>query len=97
VEHLEERTPELPRGGTLKILAVKSCFHRVSLIIIIIIIIIIIVIIIYCGISKCKLITISTNKPDITICDNERGACMLIDVVISGDRNVIKKEDERRF
>jgi hypothetical protein len=32
---------------------------------------------------------------DIIICDNENGACMLIDVAISGDRNVIKKEAEK--
>ena len=31
------------------------------------------------------------NKPDIIIHDNEKGTCMLIDVAISGDRNVIKK------
>jgi len=35
--------------------------------------------------------TIPNNKPDIIIRDNEKRACMLIDVVISGDRNVIKK------
>ena len=29
-----------------------------------------------------------------TTCDNEEGTCMLIDVAISGDRNVIKKEAE---
>jgi len=39
--------------------------------------------------------TILSNKPDITIRDNEKGACMLVDVAISGDRNVIKKEDEK--
>ena len=33
----------------------------------------------------------SNNKPDIIIRDNEKGTCMLIDVAISGDRNVIKK------
>jgi hypothetical protein len=33
--------------------------------------------------------TISNNKPDITIRDNEKGTCMLIDDAISGDRNVI--------
>jgi hypothetical protein len=27
--------------------------------------------------------------------DNEMGTCMLIDVAISGDRNVIKKEAEK--
>ena len=36
--------------------------------------------------------TIPNNKPDIIIRDNEKGTCMLIDVAISGDRNVIKKE-----
>jgi hypothetical protein len=39
--------------------------------------------------------TISNNKPDIIIRDNEKGTCMLIDVAISGDRNVIKKEAEK--
>ena len=38
--------------------------------------------------------TISNNKPDIIIRDNEKGTCMLIDVANSGDRNVIKKEAE---
>jgi hypothetical protein len=37
---------------------------------------------------------IPSNKPDIIIRDNEKGTCMLIDVAISGDRNVIKKEAE---
>ena len=31
----------------------------------------------------------------IIIRDNEKGTCMLIDVAISGDRNVIKKEAEK--
>jgi hypothetical protein len=35
--------------------------------------------------------TIPNDKPDIIICDNEKGTCMLIDVAIPGDRNVIKK------
>ena len=39
--------------------------------------------------------TVPNNKPDIIIRDNEKGTCMLIDVAISGDRNVIKKEGER--
>jgi hypothetical protein len=39
--------------------------------------------------------TIPDNKPDITIRDNEKGTCVLIDVAISGDRNVIKKEAEK--
>jgi len=39
--------------------------------------------------------TIPSNKPDITIRDNEKGTCVLIDVAISGDRNMIKKEAEK--
>jgi len=39
--------------------------------------------------------TIPNNKPDIIIRDNVRGTCMLIEVAISGDRNVIKKETEK--
>ena len=39
--------------------------------------------------------TIPNNKPHIIIRDNEAETCMLIDVVISGDRNVIKKEAEK--
>jgi hypothetical protein len=39
--------------------------------------------------------TVPDNKPDIIMCDNEEETCMLIDVAISGDRNVIKKEAEK--
>jgi len=39
--------------------------------------------------------TIPNNKPDIIIRDNEKGTCMLIDVAISGERNVIKKEADK--
>ena len=39
--------------------------------------------------------TIPNNKPDIIVRDNEAGTCMLIDVAISGDRNVIKMEAEK--
>jgi len=35
--------------------------------------------------------TIPNNKPDIIIRDNENRTCMLIDVAIPADRNVIKK------
>ena len=38
--------------------------------------------------------TITNNKPDIIIRDNEKGTCVLIDVAISGGRNVIRKEAE---
>jgi hypothetical protein len=34
------------------------------------------------------------DKPDIVIRDNEKGKCLLIDV-ITGDRNVIQKEVEK--
>jgi len=36
----------------------------------------------------------NNNKQDIIIPDNEKGTCMLIDVAISGDINVIKNEAE---
>ena len=39
--------------------------------------------------------TIPNNKPYIIIRDNEKRTCMLIDVAIPGDRNVIKKEAEK--
>jgi len=39
--------------------------------------------------------SILNNKPDSIIHDNEDGTCMLIDVAISGDRNVIKKQTEK--
>jgi enolase len=39
--------------------------------------------------------TIPNNKADIIISDNEKGTCMLIEVAMSGDRNVIKKEAEK--
>jgi hypothetical protein len=34
--------------------------------------------------------TIPNNKPDIVIRDYEKGTCMLLDVAIPGDRNVIQ-------
>jgi hypothetical protein len=39
--------------------------------------------------------TIPSNKLDIVIRDNEKGTCMLIDVAIPVDRNVIQKESEK--
>jgi hypothetical protein len=39
--------------------------------------------------------TIPNNKPDIIIRDNEKRTCMIIDVALPGDRNVIKKEAEK--
>jgi hypothetical protein len=39
--------------------------------------------------------TTPNNKSDIIIRDNEKGIGMLIDVAISGDRNVVKKEAEK--
>jgi len=38
---------------------------------------------------------IPNNKLDIISRDNENGTCMLTDVAISGDRNVIKKKRNR--
>jgi ribosome-associated translation inhibitor RaiA len=37
----------------------------------------------------------NNNKPDIIIRGSEKRTCMSIDVEISGDRNVIRKEDEK--
>jgi hypothetical protein len=39
--------------------------------------------------------TILNNKPDIIIQNNKKGTCMLIDIAIPGDRNVIRKEAEK--
>jgi hypothetical protein len=39
--------------------------------------------------------TIPTNKSDIIIHDNKKRTCMLINIAISGDRNVIKKEAKK--
>ena len=39
--------------------------------------------------------TIPNNKPDIIIQEDEKRTCILIDVTIPGDRNVIKKEAEK--
>jgi hypothetical protein len=39
--------------------------------------------------------TIADNKLDIIIRDNEKATCMLIDVVMPGERNVIKKGAEK--
>jgi hypothetical protein len=39
--------------------------------------------------------TIPNNKTDIIIQHNEKGTCMLIDVAIPGDRNVIKQKAEK--
>ena len=39
--------------------------------------------------------TIPNNKLDITTDDHEKGMCVSIDVAISGDRNVIKKEAKK--
>jgi len=39
--------------------------------------------------------TFPDNQSDIINRHNEKGTCVLIDVAISGDRNVIKKEAEK--
>ena len=35
------------------------------------------------------------NEPDVMIRYNEKGTCVLIDVAISGERNVIKKVGDK--
>jgi hypothetical protein len=37
----------------------------------------------------------NNNKPVIVIRDHEKGTCVLIDVAVPGDRNVIQKEAEK--
>ena len=39
--------------------------------------------------------TIPNNTLEIIIHDNDKGSCMLTDAVISGNRNVIKKESKK--
>jgi hypothetical protein len=39
--------------------------------------------------------TLPNDKPDIIIHDNKQQTCLLVDVLIHGDRNVIKKEAEK--
>jgi hypothetical protein len=39
--------------------------------------------------------TAANNKPDSVMRDNKQVTYMSIDAVITGDRNVIKREDER--
>jgi len=39
--------------------------------------------------------TIPNNKLSIRIYDDEKGTCMLIDVSVSTDRNMIKNDDEK--
>ena len=39
--------------------------------------------------------TLPNNKPTVIKCDNENGTCILIDVAISGDGNMIKNEAEK--
>ena len=53
---------------------------------------------IYCETQKMKTdSTLHNNKPDIILRDNEWGICLLIDIAISGDRNLIKKEAEKTW
>jgi PBP1b-binding outer membrane lipoprotein LpoB len=44
---------------------------------------------------KMKASNNNNNNNNNIICDNEKGTCMVIDVAISGDRNVIKNEAEK--
>jgi hypothetical protein len=39
--------------------------------------------------------TLPNNKPDIIFRDNEKRTCLLIDIAISGDINLINKEAEK--
>ena len=39
--------------------------------------------------------TIPNDKPDIIVRGNEKETCMILDVAIVGDRNVMKKEAQK--
>jgi hypothetical protein len=39
--------------------------------------------------------TVANNKPNIIIRDDEKGTCVLIDVAISGDGNLKKREAKK--
>jgi len=47
------------------------------------------------NISQPKLRSEKFDNSDITIRDNKQATCMLIDVALPEDRNVIKKEAEK--
>ena len=59
------------------------------------VVVVLVVVIVVALVMVVVVVTIPNNKPDIIIRDNEKVTCMLIDVAISGDRNVIKKEAEK--
>jgi len=50
---------------------------------------------IFCLVLRSGLEIQNNNNNNIIIRDNEKGKCMLIDVAILGDRNVIRKEVEK--
>jgi hypothetical protein len=39
--------------------------------------------------------TIPIKEPDIIIRNNEEGSCVVLDVAISGNRNIIKREAKK--
>jgi hypothetical protein len=41
--------------------------------------------------------TVAKNKLDIIMRDNGKGTCMLTDIALAGDRNVIEKEAEKNL
>ena len=45
----------------------------------------------YCGTDR----TVANSKPDSIMSDNKQGTCVSIDVAVTGDRNVVKREAER--
>ena len=77
------------------VLFIADMEKMVVLKIIIIIVVVVVVVIIIRNQQVQTDRTIHNNKPDIIIRDNEKRTCMLIDVAISGDRNVIKREAEK--
>jgi hypothetical protein len=52
----------------------------------------------YCEVNKLKTDrNIPNCKPDIINCNDEKGTCILIDVAISWDGNMINKEAKKIF
>ena len=73
----------------------KSFDKRIGGVGVVVAAIIIIIIIIIIMIMITIIIIITNNKPDIIIRDNGKRTCILIDVGIPGDRNVIKEEADK--
>ena len=59
------------------------------------IIIIIIIIIIYSGIKRYKYTEVTANRPDIIIKMEKEKTCIMVDLAMLVDRNVVQKKQKR--